>query len=109
MTNEVLGVRDGGPGAAIIDIKGEVTARGGRTDGCFCEANECRPHAILLNFTDLEYMNSSGIGLLVTLAGPHQPPGAKLFAFGLTDHYRQIFELRGSTRRSASTIPRATP
>jgi anti-sigma B factor antagonist len=94
MTSEVLGVRDGGSGAAIIDIKGEVTARSeDALMGAFSEANEGRPHSILLNFTDLEYMNSSGIGLLVTLLVRTKRQRQQLFAFGLTDHYRQIFEL----------------
>ena len=41
----------------------------------------------------LEYMNSGGIGLLVTLLVRVQRQGQRLLAFGLTEHYRQIFEL----------------
>ena len=41
----------------------------------------------------LEYMNSGGIGLLVTLLVRAQRAGQRLLAFGLTEHYRQIFEL----------------
>ena len=37
-------------------------------------------------------MNSSGIGLLVTLLICAQRQGLRLVAFGLTDHYREIFE-----------------
>jgi anti-sigma B factor antagonist len=48
---------------------------------------------VVLNFTGLEYMNSSGIGLLVTMLVRAQRQGQKLLAYGLTDHYRQIFEL----------------
>jgi anti-anti-sigma factor len=48
---------------------------------------------ILLNFSDLEYMNSSGIGLLVTLLIRVQRQKQRLAAFGLTEHYRQIFDL----------------
>ena len=94
MTSETLSVRDAGPGAAIIDIKGEVTARSeDALMGAFSEANDLKPQTILLNFTDLEYMNSSGIGLLVTLLVRTNRQKQRLFAFGLTDHYRQIFEL----------------
>jgi anti-sigma B factor antagonist len=49
--------------------------------------------SILLNFNDLEYMNSSGIGLLVTLLIRAQRQGQKIAAFGLSPHYRDIFEL----------------
>jgi anti-sigma B factor antagonist len=48
---------------------------------------------VVLNFTDLDYMNSGGIGLLVTLLIRVQRNGQKLMAYGLSDHYRQIFSL----------------
>ena len=38
-------------------------------------------------------MNSGGIGLLVTLLVRAQRNASSIFAYGLTDHYRQIFEL----------------
>ncbi len=47
----------------------------------------------VLNFTDLEYMNSGGIGLLVTLLIRVQRQGQRLMAIGLSEHYTHIFEL----------------
>jgi anti-sigma B factor antagonist len=38
-------------------------------------------------------MNSGGIGLLVTLLVRANRLGQRLLAFGLSDHYTQIFEL----------------
>jgi anti-sigma B factor antagonist len=76
----------------IIDIQGDVT---GAADAALTDAyNEASAaKTIILNFTGLEYMNSSGIGLLVTLLIRAQRQGQKLTAFGLTEHYREIFEL----------------
>ena len=48
---------------------------------------------VILNFAGLEYMNSSGIGLLVTLLVRAQRSNRSLAAVGLNDHYREIFEL----------------
>ena len=48
---------------------------------------------VLLNFNGLEYMNSSGIGLLVTLLIRANRQGQKIAAFGLSPHYKDIFEL----------------
>jgi anti-sigma B factor antagonist len=48
---------------------------------------------VILNFSDLEYMNSSGIGLLVTLLVRANRQKQRLLAYGLTEHYRQIFQL----------------
>jgi anti-sigma B factor antagonist len=55
----------------------------------------CTPdtHRIILNFTGLEYMNSSGIGLIVTLLIRVNRQKKRLLAYGLSDHYRHIFEL----------------
>jgi anti-sigma B factor antagonist len=38
-------------------------------------------------------MNSSGIGLLVTLLIRANRQKQRLLAYGLSEHYRQIFEL----------------
>ena len=51
------------------------------------EAGDAR--AIVLNFTDLAYMNSGGIGLLVTLLVRANRHSQQLLAFGLSDHYRR--------------------
>jgi len=48
---------------------------------------------VVLDFSKLEYMNSGGIGLLVTLLVRAPRGGSRLVATGLSDHYRQIFEL----------------
>ena len=47
----------------------------------------------MLDFGGLEYMNSSGIGLLVTLLVRANRNQQRLLAYGLSEHYRQIFEL----------------
>jgi len=49
--------------------------------------------AIILDFSRLEYMNSGGIGLLVTLLVRAQRGGTRLLASGLSEHYRQILSL----------------
>ena len=83
-----------GDAVGVIDIKGDVTAA---CEGVLMEAyNEAggeRAKNILLNFSGLEYMNSGGIGMLVTLLVRANRQGQKLHAYGLNEHYRQIFEL----------------
>jgi anti-sigma B factor antagonist len=78
----------------IIDIAGELTSFG---EPVLTEAYEDadRPgvKSVLLNFERLDYMNSGGIGLLVTTLIRAQRKGQSLGAFGLSDHYRQIFSL----------------
>src|SRR4051794_17754525 len=84
-------VRRAGP-AAIVDIRGDVTAGSEAVlMSAYDEADDAE--AIVLNFNDLAYMNSGGIGLLVTLLVRANRHAQALLAFGLSDHYRQIFEL----------------
>jgi anti-sigma B factor antagonist len=88
-----FGVRAPTPGVTVIEIAGEVTRE---SDGVLKDAYERAPdgtRAIVLSFEGLQYMNSSGIGLLVTLLVRAQRSRQRIFACGLTDHYRQIFEL----------------
>ena len=81
-------------GASIVDIKGDLTpACEDVLMDAYSRASEDNARAIILNFEGLEYMNSGGIGLLVTLLVRVNRQKQKLLAFGLNDHYQQIFEL----------------
>ena len=89
-----LDVRPVGGHAAVIDIRGEVTAASEQPlAAAYDEATQGGAQSLILNFSGLEYMNSSGIGMLVTLLVRANRQQQKLAAYGLTDHYRQIFEL----------------
>ena len=81
-------------GVAILDIQGDITSASEDALGeAYAEAAEGGTRAVALNFTGLEYMNSGGIGLLVTLLVRANRAKQRLLAYGLTEHYRQIFEL----------------
>ncbi len=78
--------------ASLVEIKGNVTAGSEHVlMGAYDEVGDAK--AIVLDFTGLSYMNSGGIGLLVTLLVRANRHSQKLLAYGLSDHYRQIFEL----------------
>ena len=79
---------------SIVDIQGEINAFAENAlMDAYTQAGAGGARAIILNFSRLEYMNSSGIGLLVTFLIRANRQGQQLVAFGLNDHYRQIFEL----------------
>ena len=80
--------------ARVIEIKGDITANSEDVlMDAYGRANESGARTIVLNFTELDYMNSGGIGLLVTLLVRAQRQRQAVLAYGLSDHYRQIFEL----------------
>jgi anti-sigma B factor antagonist len=79
---------------SVVDLKGDVTAASEATLGsAYNEASGKFTRAVVLNFTGLEYMNSSGIGMLVTLLVRANRQRQRLLACGLSEHYRQIFSL----------------
>ena len=87
-------VREASEGARVIDIKGDITAAvEPALMDAYARASEDGVRAVVLNFSGLEYMNSGGIGLLVTLLVRAQRQRQQVLAYGLSDHYRQIFEL----------------
>lgn len=89
-----LEVREAAPGIRIISIDGDVTpACEDELMAAFDDASADGARAVVLDFTDLDYMNSGGIGLLVTLLVRAQRSKQQLLAYGLTEHYRQILSL----------------
>jgi anti-sigma B factor antagonist len=92
--NVVMTVRKISATTSIIDIEGEVSAFAEDVlMEASTEASTPTTRNIILNFSRLEYMNSSGIGLLVTLLIRVNRQKQRLLAYGLSDHYRRIFEL----------------
>ncbi len=92
--NVTMDVREVTPRVRVIDIKGEITGFSEKEiSSAHEEAAQGGVDAVVLNFESLDYMNSGGIGLLVTTLIRAQRSGHRLMAYGLTDHYRQIFSL----------------
>jgi anti-sigma B factor antagonist len=80
-------------GATILRISGDITSG---SETALMDAYGRVPagsRTVVLDFGGLEYMNSGGIGLLVTLLVRAQRAGQRLMAIGLSDHYRQILSL----------------
>jgi anti-anti-sigma factor len=92
--NVMMKVRRVSPTTSIIDIQGDVSAFAENVlMEAYTEANTPTTRTIILNFAGLEYMNSSGIGLLVTLLIRINRQKQRMYAYGLSEHYRHIFEV----------------
>nr|HET6904823.1 anti-sigma factor antagonist [Ktedonobacteraceae bacterium] len=92
--NVVMNVRRVNAATSIIDIQGEVSAFAENVlMQAYAEASTPMTRTIILNFKGLEYMNSSGIGLIVTLLIRVNRQKQRLLALGLSEHYRHIFEI----------------
>ena len=78
----------------IIDIAGDLTSACEQSlMEAYARAGGERLRSIVLNFSGLQYMNSGGIGLLVTLLVRAHRHKQRMLVYGLSEHYREIFEL----------------
>ena len=90
----IMDVRNVNDTVSVIDVKGELTAFAeGVLMQAYNQASDRRVHAIVLNFEGFEYMNSSGIGLPVTLLIRINREKQRLLTYGLSEHYRNIFQI----------------
>ncbi len=93
-TSATMNVRKINELTSVIDIQGEVNANAETVlMDAYKQAGEGSVRYIILNFRRLQYMNSSGIGLLVSLLIRSRRKGQTLLACGLNEHYTNIFEL----------------
>jgi anti-anti-sigma factor len=87
-------------GEHFDDRTGVVYFAGDLHAGCeeqlmraYGEACGAGTRGIVLDFSDLDFLNSGGIGLLVTLLVRSSRQGQRLAASGLSDHYQEVFQL----------------
>ena len=93
-TNLIINVRQISPKVSIIDIQGDLSASAEPVlTNAYTQANAPTTRVIVINFSELAYMNSSGIGLLVTLLIRVNRQKQRLLCYGLSEHYRHIFAL----------------
>ena len=92
-TSEIPAVRRR-DGVAVIDLTGDVN-RGAEEslEAAWARATSERPDAVVLNFQAAGYINSTGIALIVGLLAKARVSKRRLVAFGLSDHYVEIFEI----------------
>jgi anti-sigma B factor antagonist len=79
---------------SIIDLQGKVTALAEHALlDAYTQANSPTTSIVMVNFSRLEYMNSAGIGLMVTLLSRVTSQKQRLLTFGLGEHYLYLFRL----------------
>lgn len=82
------------PRAAIIELHGEINAAAeARLNGAYAQAEQDAPELVLLNFERVDYINSTGIALVVGLLARARKQKRRIAACGLSPHYREIFEI----------------
>jgi anti-sigma B factor antagonist len=79
---------------AIIKLVGEIDAFSENTlNEAYSEAEGWEPDAVLLDFSAVDYINSTGIALIVNLLSRSRRAQRKLMICGLSPHFQEIFRI----------------
>ncbi len=80
--------------SVVIELAGDINAFASHdlktaTDAALAIA----PQRLVLNFTHTDFINSTGIALIVGTLGKSREARVPVSACGLSEHYREIFEI----------------
>ncbi len=79
---------------SIIRLSGDINRRAAdRLGAAFRGACATGATRIGFDFTDVGFLNSTGIALIVGILRDARNSGIVVVAWGLSDHYREIFEI----------------
>jgi anti-anti-sigma factor len=81
-------------GVSVIDLAGDLNSSAeGALNDAYASATAGGAGSLVLNFEHADYINSTGIALIVGLLAQARTSGIEVKAYGLSDHYREIFEI----------------
>jgi anti-anti-sigma factor len=79
---------------AIIVMSGEINSQADPAlDNAYSETEALAPEKVTLDFTGVDYINSTGIALIVGVLARARAAHRPVSASGLSDHYREIFTI----------------
>jgi len=86
-------IREDGETTVLVLI-GEINGLANEAmAAAYQQAEETSPTRIVLDFSQVDYINSTGIALVVGLLAKARAAHIPLTAVGLSDHYREIFTI----------------
>ncbi len=78
----------------LIRLSGRIDRDAADTlDTAYAAAAASGPPAVELDFSGVDYINSTGIALIVTVLAKARAHKRTMRALGLSDHYQHIFEI----------------
>jgi anti-sigma B factor antagonist len=88
------------PGAAVIELSGEVDGSAAAVLTAAYHSAVNRDNGdhgpvgtVVLDFAAVDYINSTGIALIVSVLARARAERRKVVACGLSAHYREIFDI----------------
>ena len=82
------------PGGARLTMRGDVDIAADEVlASAYAEAAATGATRVVLDFADVDYINSTGIALIVRMLAEARRDHREVIALGLSDHYREIFRI----------------
>ena len=79
---------------AVIDLRGEINSQAAAAfDAAYSDVARSGAKRIMLDFAAVDYINSTGIALIVGLLARARAAHLPIAAAGLSEHYREIFTI----------------
>lgn len=77
----------------VVELVGTVNRAAKESmDQAYVEASQT-PGEIVFDFSRVDYINSTGIAVIVGVLAMARAEGRDVGAYGLTDHYKEVFEI----------------
>ncbi len=78
----------------VLDLHGTIDAfANDRLSDAYSQTVEDQTRPIVLNFSEVEFINSTGIAVIVSILAQARQSGRRLDVFGLSEHYLEIFKI----------------
>ena len=99
----------GGKPVTILRFEGDISSTSkDAVVGAYQSLSKESVKTILLDFTKVEYINSSGIALVIQVMMEAANAGQKVSVFGLSAHFQKVFTMVGITKYATLSSDQAT-
>jgi len=83
----------------VFDLSGELTSYSEKIlEQSYEEASKQGAKKLCFNFREVSYINSAGMAIVISILTQSRKSGQALTAFGLTEHFKKIFDMVGITK-----------
>ena len=83
-----------------LDFPRDVTAQAREAAyQAYNELARAKVAVVGMNFAASDYLNSAGIGLVISLVEDARQAGRAVYGYGLSSHYRKLFGMVGLTEQ----------
>ncbi len=88
-----------GSGTAVLRFKGDITSASKTVVvDSYQSLDKSAFKHIMMDFAGVEYLNSSGIALVIQVLMEANKNGQSVECFGLTPHFQKVFAMLGLTK-----------